>query len=605
MSTFDSSNFIKGLPSQPGVYQMYDAADKILYVGKAKNLKNRVGSYFRSKSLNSKTMALVAKISQIQVTVTRTEAEALILEHNLIKAQKPAYNILLKDDKSYPYILISSDKFPRISLHRGRKKPQGQYFGPFPNVSAAKESLNFLQKTFRLRTCENSIFNNRSRPCLQYQINRCTAPCVDLISSDEYATDIDHSALFLQGRSDQLIQQLTASMDESVAELAFEQAADCRDQIVALRSVQSQQGIDAGSGNIDVVGLAILEGLACVHVLYIRQGRMLGSRSYFPKLALDESKDDLLESFLAQFYLSDSNRDLPREIVVGNKSTDCEVIIDALMSKAGRTISISDSVRSRRAQWQAMSVEAATQNLKSKIGSRQNVRKRFESLQARLKLDARPERMECFDISHSSGEKTVASCVVFNQDGPLKSDYRRFNIDGITGGDDYAAMEQALTRRYSRVQEEGGVLPDILVVDGGKGQLSRARLVLEELGIGSELLLLGVAKGSTRKAGFETLFLQSAGQQLVLEGHDPALHLIQHIRDESHRFAITGHRQRRDKQRRTSALEEIEGVGPKRRSQLLRHFGGRQEIAKASTEELSRVEGISAKLAEKIYSALH
>lgn len=604
MSDFDSATLISSLPAQPGIYQMYDDAGRILYVGKAKNLKNRVASYFRATGLNTKTMALVAKISQVLVTITKTEAEALILEHNLIKAQKPPYNILLRDDKSYPYLLLSSAEFPRISLHRGAQKKQGQYFGPFPNVAAVKDSLHFLQKTFRLRNCEDSVFNNRSRPCLQYQIERCTAPCVGFISAEDYNKDLKHAELFLQGRSDQLVRELADDMERASATLEFERAALLRDQVAALRSVQAQQGVDSGAGNIDIVGCSVSGELACVHILFVRGGRMLGSRSYFPKLTLTQGVEEVLSSFLVQFYLAGQRRDLPREIVLGATLEDREVIAEAIGVAAKRSVVISSSVRSRRAQWLSMAQETADQNLKSRIGSRQNTRKRFAALQKHLKLQELPSRLECFDISHSSGEKTVASCVVFNVEGPLKSDYRRFNIDGVVEGDDCAAMEQALTRRYMRVQKEQGPLPDIIFVDGGKGQLNRARAVMRELGI-NDVLLVGVAKGSTRKAGFETLYIASVEVELSLDSHDPALHLIQHIRDESHRFAITGHKQRRDKQRKTSRLEEISGVGAARRKELLKHFGGQQEIARASVKDLQGVRGISAKIAQVIYDSFH
>ncbi len=602
MSDFDADNLIASLPGQPGIYQMYDSADKILYVGKAKNLKNRVSSYFRQTGLNSKTMALVSKIAQVLVTITKTEAEALILEHNLIKSQQPPYNILLRDDKSYPYLFLSAGDFPRISLHRGAQKKKGHYFGPFPNVGAVKDSLYFLQKTFRLRNCEDSVFSNRTRPCLQYQINRCTGPCVKLISVDDYAKDIEHAELFLRGSSDQLIQELADSMEFAAEKLDYEQAAQLRDQIAALRRIQSQQGIDAGGGDIDIIGCASEGGLACVHLLFIRRGRMLGSKSYFPKLTLNQSNNELLESFITQFYLADQRKDLPREVVIGMPLESAGIIAEALTLKAKRNININHSVRSKRSKWLSMAQETAEQNLKARIGSRQNTQQRFVALKERLQLAEIPTRLECFDISHSSGEKTVASCVVFNTEGPLKSDYRRFNIDGITGGDDYAAMEQALKRRYTRVQKEEGRLPDILFVDGGKGQLNRARAVMVELGINS-VMLIGVAKGSTRKAGFETLYLETTDCELSLDSHDPALHLIQYIRDESHRFAIGGHKQRRDKQRKTSRLEEIEGVGPKRRRELLRHFGGLQEIERASADEIATVKGISKIIAEEIYAA--
>ena len=615
MSAFDAENFLKTLTGQSGIYQMYDAGGSILYVGKAKNLKNRVGSYFRNKGLNNKTLALVAKIHQIEITVTATETEALILEHNLIKKQKPPYNILLRDDKSYPYIVLSSNEYPRIAKHRGAHKKQGQYFGPFPSVVAVNESLNLLQKVFRLRDCEDSVFKNRSRPCLQYQINRCSGPCVKLISEQRYAEDVHNAKLFLQGKSDQLIKNLAQDMDRAATLLEFERAAELRDQVAALRRIQSQQGIDVGRGDIDIIGHSEQGELACVHVLFVRRGRMLGSKSFFPKLSLNQSGEEVLESFLMQFYLADHHRDMPKEIIVPKLPQSVAALREAFSLKADRQVSIQASVRSQRAQWRVMAETTAEQNLKARIGSRQNIHKRFEALQKHLQLKAVPNRLECFDISHSSGEKTVASCVVFDLNGPLKSDYRRFNIEGITAGDDYAAMEQALRRRYRRLLnnealkvEDGKCLaaglPDILFVDGGKGQLSRARAVFTELGV-TGVILVGVAKGSTRKAGFETLYIESSERELSLDSHDPALHLIQHIRDESHRFAITGHKMRRDKARRTSKLEGIVGVGAKRRRELLRHFGGMQALESASEVELAKVAGISGKLASDIFASLH
>jgi len=602
---FDHKTFLKNLTTQAGVYQMFDEAGSILYVGKAKNLKNRVSSYFRNTGLNSKTVALVGRIRQIEVTVTRSEAEALILEHNLIKSQRPPYNILLRDDKSYPYIFVSSeDDFPRISLHRGSRKKKGDYFGPYPNVGAVRSSLDFLQKTFRIRQCEDSVYRNRSRPCLQYQIKRCSGPCVELISKEDYQRDLRHTALYLRGDSEKLTTELANQMDAAAQDLDFEAAAQYRDQISALRRLQASQSIDAVNGEADVVALIREGGGVCVHVLFIRQGRILGSKSYFPSEKLAENEAEVLSAFLPQFYLGSSGREVPPEIIISDELEDQEAIAEALSLQAGRQISISAKVRSHRAKWRELALEAARQNLMARLASKQSQLKRFELLQDAMGLDEMPQRLECFDISHSSGELTVASCVVFDTGGPLKSDYRRFNIEGITGGDDYAAMEQALTRRYTRIKKGEGKLPDVLLIDGGKGQLSAARRVMLELGI-EGVRLLGVAKGTTRKAGFETLFFDNSTTELVLNSDSGALHLIQHIRDEAHRFAITGHKQRRDKKRNTSTLEDIPGVGAKRRRELLRHFGGLHEVKRASAEDLARVPTISKKIAEDIYSALH
>lgn len=602
---FDHSRFLANTTQQPGIYQMFGADGAILYVGKAKNLKARLASYFRKTGLTPKTQALVSRIARIEVTVTASETEALILEQNLIKSNRPPYNILLRDDKSYPYIFISSgEDYPRISFHRGAKKKRGDYFGPFPNVSAVKESLHFLQKTFRVRQCEDSVFKNRTRPCLQYQIKRCTAPCVEFISPADYKTDVYHTSLFLTGNADKLLGELADKMDLAAQSLAFEKAAAYRDQITALRTVQSQQVIEEGNGDIDVIAADMRVATICVHVLFIRQGRILGSRSFYPSATLAETPSDILAEFIPQFYLTSSGREIPRELIVSNQLEEVELLSAALQQAVGRQVFINHHVRSHRAQWLQMAATAAQQNLIAHINNKKNSLDRFIALQEALNLDETPQRLECFDISHSSGELTVASCVVFDTIGPLKSDYRRFNIDGITPGDDYAAMEQALTRRYTRLQNGEGKLPDILLIDGGKGQLGKAIEVLAELGV-QGVQLIGVAKGITRKAGFETLFDGETGAEIVLPGDSPALHLIQHIRDESHRFAITGHKQRRDKKRKTSALEDVPGIGASRRRELLRHFGGLHEVQNASINDLARVNGISQRLAEEIYAFFH
>jgi excinuclease ABC subunit C len=602
---FDHSLFLANTTQQPGIYQMFGVDGAILYVGKAKNLKARLSSYFRKAGLTPKTQALVSRIARIEVTVTASETEALILEQNLIKSNRPPYNILLRDDKSYPYIFISSgEDYPRISFHRGAKKKRGDYFGPFPNVGAVKESLHFLQKTFRVRQCEDSVFKNRTRPCLQYQIKRCTAPCVEFISPADYKTDVYHTSLFLTGNADKLLGELADKMDVAAQALAFEKAAAYRDQITALRTVQSQQVIEEGNGDIDVIAAEMRAAAICVHVLFIRQGRILGSRSFYPSATLAETPAEILAEFIPQFYLTTSGREIPRELIVGSQLEEAELLSAALQQAVGRQVLINHQVRSHRAQWLQMAATAAQQNLIAHINNKKNSLDRFIALQEALNLDDTPQRLECFDISHSSGELTVASCVVFDTNGPLKSDYRRFNIDGITPGDDYAAMEQALTRRYTRLQNGEGKLPDILLIDGGKGQLGKAIEVLAELGVNG-VQLIGVAKGTTRKAGFETLFDGETGAEIVLPGDSPALHLIQHIRDESHRFAITGHKQRRDKKRKTSTLEDVPGIGASRRRELLRHFGGLHEVQNASINDLVRVNGISQKLAEEIYAFFH
>ena len=604
---FDHQSFLKSLTQRPGIYQMLDGDGQVLYVGKAKNLKNRVTSYFRSTGLTAKTAALVKRIISIDVTVTETETEALILEHNLIKQYRPPFNILMRDDKSYPYIFLSDkDRWPRLSFHRGPKKAKGTYFGPFPSVHAVRDSMSFLQKTFKVRQCEDVFFKNRSRPCLQYQIKRCTAPCVDFVTPDDYATDVNLTRLYLDGKADKILQQLEGDMETAAMDLQFEKAAEHRDQIAALRQVQAQQMIEKGSGTIDIVAGAVSNGQACVHMLYVRQGRILGSRSYYPKTPLAEEVSDLLEEFVPQLYLDGGGRpDLPKEILVNAQFDGAQVLTDALSKRIGRNIDIRDNVRGFRAKWLELAQRTAEQNLSGKLASKQTLQQRFESLRDTLGLDSTPERLECFDISHSSGEAVVASCVVFdNNSGALKSDYRRFNIENITGGDDYAAMEQAIRRRYTRLMKGEGKLPDILLIDGGKGQIGVAKAVLSDLGVVG-VMIIGVAKGTTRKPGMETLILADQNNKVVARPQQPALHLIQQIRDEAHRFAITGHKARRDKKRRVSSLEGIPGVGPNRRRDLLKYFGGVAEVKKASVADLMKVANINKKVAEAIYGALY
>lgn len=605
MTPFDSKAFIKQLTSRPGVYRMFDEEGGILYVGKAKNLKNRVSSYFRSNALDSKTMALVSRIQKIETTVTGSETEALLLEQSLIKEYKPPYNIVFRDDKSYPHILLTTgDKYPRLAFHRGAQKKKGRYFGPFPSAHSVRDSLNILQKVFQVRQCEDTFFKNRARPCLQYQIKRCSGPCCDLISTEDYADDVEHAAMFLEGKNTAVMQDYANKMEDASDKLEFEKAAHYRDQIGHLRKIQEQQYVVGNQGDIDVHAVVINPGGVCVLVMFIRGGRMLGNKTFFPKTRLDENESEVLAAFLPQFYLDGSGgRETPPEVVVNARLDDKFILEGALTSQSGRKVMISDNVRSHRKRWVDLAVTNAEHSLGSHMASRNNLQQRFQSLQETLSLDEMPGRLECFDISHTSGEATVASCVVFDQNGPLKSDYRRFNIDGITPGDDYAAMSQALSRRYTRIKKGEGLLPDILFIDGGKGQLSEAEKIFEELQI-KGVTLVGIAKGPTRKAGLESLIL-SGGPELNLAHDNPGLHLIQHIRDESHRFAITAHRTRRGKKRTESVLEGIDGVGPKRRRSLLRHFGGSAQVASASLEELAKVEGISRILAEHIYATLH
>lgn len=605
MSDFDAKSFLKTLPARPGVYRMFDENAEPLYVGKAKNLKNRVSSYFRTSALDSKTLALVSRINRIETTVTGSETEALLLEQSLIKEYRPPYNIVFRDDKSYPYIFLSTeDKYPRLGFHRGAKKRKGRYFGPFPSAYSVRDSLNILQKVFQVRQCEDTFFKNRTRPCLQYQIKRCSGPCCDLVSEADYAEDVKHAVMFLEGKSNVVMQDYANKMEESSRNLEFEKAAHYRDQVSHLRKIQEQQYVVGNQGDIDVLSAVINAGGVCVLVMFIRGGRMLGNKTYFPKTRLDEDESEVLAAFLAQFYLGgDAAKDTPPEVVVNAQVPDKLVLEQALSQQANHKVMISDNVRSHRKRWIDIATTNATQALGVHLASRNNLNQRFVALQDALSLDEIPARLECFDISHSSGEATVASCVVFDRNGPLKSDYRRFNIDGITPGDDYAAMSQALTRRYTRIKKGEGQLPDILFIDGGKGQLTQAEQVLEELQV-EGVLMVGIAKGPSRKAGLESLII-SGQAELNLSPDHPALHLIQHIRDESHRFAITAHRNRRGKKRTESALEGIDGVGPKRRRALLRHFGSVAQVSSASIEELAKAEGISKVLAEHIYATLH
>ncbi|MBA1191460.1 excinuclease ABC subunit UvrC [Pseudomonas entomophila] len=602
--TFDASAFLATCSGHPGVYQMFDAEARLLYVGKAKNLKKRLASYFRKTGLAPKTAALVGRIAQIDTTITANETSALLLEQTLIKEWRPPYNILLRDDKSYPYVFLSDGQFPRLGIHRGPKKAKGRYFGPYPSAGAIRESLSLLQKTFFVRQCEDSYYANRTRPCLQHQIKRCKAPCVGLVSDDEYTEDVRHSVMFLEGRSQQLHNELNGEMERAAMALDFEKAAALRDQIGLLRRVQDQQHMEGGSGDVDVVAAFVNPGGACVHLISVRGGRVLGSKNFFPQVGIEEDTADVMAAFLSQYYLGNAERELPAELIVNVVHDDFAVISEAVQTLRGRDLTITHRVRGTRARWQQLAVTNAEQALGARLANRQHMASRFESLAQVLQLDDVPQRLECYDISHSSGEATVASCVVFGPEGPIKSDYRRFNIEGVTAGDDYAAMHQALTRRFRRIKDGEGKLPDVLLVDGGKGQLNMARDMMQELGL-TDLTLLGVAKGVTRKAGFETLYLNDVAHEFTLKGDSPALHLIQQIRDEAHRFAITGHRARRGKARRTSSLEDVAGVGPKRRRELLKHFGGLQELNRASVDEIAKAPGISKKLAESIYANLH
>ncbi|EFV42479.2 UvrABC system protein C [Enterobacteriaceae bacterium 9_2_54FAA] len=604
---FEPVEFLKTVTHQPGVYRMYDATETVIYVGKAKDLKKRLSSYFRQNVGSRKTETLVKNIAQIDVTVTHTETEALLLEHNYIKLYQPRYNVLLRDDKSYPLIFLSADTHPRLSIHRGAKHAKGEYFGPFPNSYAVRETLALLQKLFPIRQCENSVYRNRSRPCLQYQIGRCLGPCVKgLVSDEEYEQQVNYVRLFLSGKDNQVLESLVVRMEDASKALKFEEAARIRDQIQAVRRVTEKQFVSGNSDDLDVIGVAFDSGMACVHVLFIRQGKILGSRSYFPKVPSGTELSEVVQTFVGQFYLQGSQiRTLPGEILLDFTLPEKDILSDSISELAGRKVNIQTRPRGDRARYLKLAKTNAQTALSTKLSQQSTIHQRLTELEKVLHLSD-IHRMECFDISHTMGEETVASCVVFDRNGPVRSEYRRYNINGITPGDDYAAMNQVLRRRYGKALEEDKI-PDVIFIDGGKGQLGQAKEVFSELDVPWDKhrpLLLGIAKGSDRKAGLETLFLQPEGEGFSLPPDSPALHLIQHIRDDSHNHAITGHRKKRAKVRNTSSLETIEGVGPKRRQTLLKYMGGLQPLMNASVEEIAKVPGISQALAEKIHNAL-
>lgn len=605
MSGFDSKSFVANLSGAPGVYRMMDAQGAVLYIGKARNLRKRVGSYFARQATNARIQAMLQQVDNIEITITHTEVEALLLENNLIKELKPRYNIRLRDDKSYPYILLSQHAYPRLAFHRGSRQQKGQYFGPYPSAASVRESLNLLQKVFPVRQCDDNVFRHRSRPCLQYQIKRCTAPCVGYITPEAYAEDVQHATLFLEGRSQVVVDAMVKRMDRAAASLDYETAARYRDRIAALRHIQERQAVSGEEGDADVLALAIDQGEACIGVTFIRNGRNLGAKHFFPRLSGANDTAEILSAFLAQYYLG---KPVPARIYLSHAVADRGWLERALSEQAGQRIKLENQPRGLRRRWLDLTEVDVKDALRRKLHDRASLRNRFEALQDALSLEAMPERIECFDISHTSGESTVASCVVFTPDGALKSDYRRFNIADIEPGDDYAAMRQALNRRFRHVLEDEkrstATLPDLLLIDGGKGQLSAAESVFADLGI-EGVRLVGVAKGEARKPGMEKLFLSGQNQATILPADSLALHLIQQVRDEAHRFAITGHRQRRNRTRTTSVLEEIPGIGDQRRQALLKHLGGMQEVARAAVEDLARVPGISTSMARKIYATFH
>lgn len=597
---FDPQAFVSNLPLLPGVYRMLDAAGQVLYVGKAGQLKKRVGSYFQKTNISPRIRLMVSHIANIEVTITRTEAEALLLENNLIKSLKPRYNILFRDDKSYPYIVLTGDLFPRLTYYRGATVRQHQNFGPYPNASAAKESIDLLQKVFRLRTCEESVFKNRTRPCLLHQIQRCTAPCVGLISQEQYAIDAGNAALLLHGKYDELEQHLRTAMEHASIAQHYEQAAALRDQLHALHTVQQKQFMESGRAtDADIVAAVELDSAVCVNLAMVRGGRHLGDKHFFPQNAESQRVDEVLEAFLAQHYL---NGMVP-PLILTNIEVATETLEELFNQQSGHKVLIRYSVTGERRQWLDMATNNALLALRQNAGMQAGQLLRMEALRTAMLLP-QLSRIECFDISHTMGEATVASCVVYDNLAIRPSEYRRYNIKGITGGDDYAAMRQAITRRYQKLQAGEGKRPDLILIDGGAGQLGVAVEVMSELNL-SDIPLMGVAKGVERKPGMEQLLIPGQEKPLQLSPDSPALHLIQQIRDEAHRFAISGHRAQRGKARTSSMLEEIAGVGEKRRRSLLSRFGGMKGVKQASIAELEQVEGISPALAEKIYQQLH
>jgi len=601
-SKFDAKSFVDSLPARPGVYRMLDLNGEILYVGKARNLKARVGSYFQPSNVHPKVQALVGKTASMEVTITNSDTEALLLEFNLIKKHRPRFNVVLRDDKSFPYLHFETQhEFPRLAFYRGSRKEPGRYFGPYPSAGAVRETLQQLQKLFRLRNCDDTYFANRSRPCLQYQIQRCTAPCVGLISKDSYARDVGAAIKVLEGRNDEVSEDLGRRMEAAAERLHFEEAAQLRDQMAKLKAVQAQQIVTADiDHDADVIAIAAGKGEYCVALMFIRAGRSLGSTTFFPKAPFAELPE-VLAAFVAQYYLE---RESPPEIIVEQEFDELPLLEATLSQRSGRKVRIASSVRGIRARWLEMMHNNAEQALTMRGLARASIESSLEDLREAFDLEETPNRIECFDISHTGGTDTVASCVVFGEEGPLKSDYRRFNISGIQPGDDYAAMHQALSRRYKRVRDGEIIAPDVLLIDGGKGQLAEAAAVLEELGVGG-ITLIGVAKGADRRPGQEQLFLLGRDTPTILAPDSRALHLIQRVRDEAHRFAITGHRRKRAKRHSQSILETIPGLGPVKRRELLKQFGGLQGILRAGIEDFVQIRGLGRDLAEVIYEHLH
>jgi len=599
---FDAKVFVDSLPARPGVYRMLDSDGQILYVGKARNLKSRVGSYFQPSNVQPKVQALIVKTANMEVTITNSDTEALLLEYNLIKRHRPRFNVVLRDDKSFPYLhLETQHEFPRLNFYRGSRKEPGKYFGPYPSAGAVRDTLQQLQKLFRIRNCDDTYFANRSRPCLQYQIQRCTAPCVGLVSKEHYARDVSAAIKVLEGRNDEVGEELGRRMDGAAERLEFEEAAQLRDQLAKLKVIQAQQIVTAGADHdADVIAIAAANGEYCVALMFVRAGRSLGSTTFFPKAPFAELPE-VLAAFVMQYYLE---RDAPAEIIVEQDFEEMQLLETTLAQRLAHKVRICSSVRGIRARWLEMMHNNAEQALNMRRLARAGIESSLEDLREAFDLEEAPNRLECFDISHTGGTDTVASCVVFGVEGPLKSDYRRFNISGIQPGDDYAAMYQALTRRYKRVRDGEIVKPDVLLIDGGKGQLAEAAKVLDELGVGG-ITLIGVAKGVDRRAGQEQLFLLGQETPTILPSDSRALHLIQRVRDEAHRFAIAGHRKKRAKRHSQSILETIPGLGPVKRRELLKQFGGLQGILRAGIDDFIQIRGLGRELAQVIYEHLH
>lgn len=601
-ATFDSKLFLANVSQRPGVYRMIGADGEVLYVGKARNLKNRLTTYFVGKAQAAKTMAMVSQVANVEVTVTASETEALLLEYNLIKRHRPRFNVTLRDDKSFPYLYVTTeDEYPRISFYRGSRKLPGRFFGPYPNARATRETILLLQKLFLLRPCSDSFFANRSRPCLQHQIKRCSGPCVRLISPEEYGQDVNDAIKVLEGKGGELIDDLAERMEQASQALEFEKAARLRDQINGIKAIHSTQSVTRNATeDIDAVALVSHGSDHCVSIVFVRGGRNLGSSNFFPKPGIAEA-GELLSGFLAQYYLG---REAPGEILINEQIEDADTLEQALSERMERSVRIRPNVRGVRARWLEMARTNAELGVKMRRATEATGVEQLQAMQEVFNLPNPPARIECFDISHTMGERTVASCVVFGPEGPIKSDYRRFNIEGIAGGDDYGAMRQALSRRYARIKKGEAPMPDVLLIDGGPGQLAQATEVLNGLEI-NNVLIAGVAKGADRRPGQERLFLPGHELPTVLSPDSPALHLIQRVRDEAHRFAITGHRARRGKARTQSVLETVPGLGPRKRRELLRQFGGLQGVSRAGIDDLAKVHGISRKLAQSIYDTLH